>query len=89
MERESGDHFNIKTIFPGIGIPIMKIRSLLDHLDGLAQDCSISSANALEIQQSCTMPSISSLSGLILGLRPANERRRYKVTASLIGLAQT
>ena len=27
--------------------------------------------------------------GLILGLRPANERRRYKVTASLIGWAQT
>ena len=28
-------------------------------------------------------------SGLILGLRPANERRRYKVTLSLIGWAQT
>ena len=27
------------------------------------------------------------LSGLILGLRPANERRRYKVTPSLIGWA--
>ena len=27
--------------------------------------------------------------GLILGLRPANERRRYKVTLSLIGWAQT
>ena len=27
--------------------------------------------------------------GLILGLRPANGRRRYKVTPSLIGLAQT
>ena len=26
---------------------------------------------------------------LILGLRPANERRRYKVTPSPIGLAQT
>ena len=26
---------------------------------------------------------------LILGLRPANERRHYKVTASLIGWAQT
>ena len=25
--------------------------------------------------------------GLILGLRPANERRRYKVTTSLIGWA--
>ena len=29
------------------------------------------------------------LSGLILGLRSANERRRYKVTPSLIGNAQT
>ena len=28
------------------------------------------------------------LPGLILGLRPANERRRYFVTASLIGCAQ-
>ena len=27
--------------------------------------------------------------GLILGLRPANERRRYYVTTSLVGLAQT
>ena len=27
--------------------------------------------------------------GVILGLRPANERRRYKVTPSLIGRAQT
>ena len=26
---------------------------------------------------------------LILGSRPANERRRYKVTPSLIGWAQT
>ena len=28
------------------------------------------------------------IAGLILGLRPANERRRYFVTTSLIGLAQ-
>ena len=28
-------------------------------------------------------------SGLILGLRPAIKRRRYKVTSSLIGWAQT
>ena len=27
--------------------------------------------------------------GMILGLRPANERRRYKVTPSHIGWAQT
>ena len=30
-----------------------------------------------------------SFTGLNLGLRPANERRRYKVTPSLIGWAQT
>ena len=29
------------------------------------------------------------IAGLILGLCPANERRRYKVTTSLIGGAQT
>ena len=29
------------------------------------------------------------ITGLILGLRSANERRRYKVTLSLIGWAQT
>ena len=29
------------------------------------------------------------VTGLILGLHPANERRRYKVTPSLIGWAQT
>ena len=33
--------------------------------------------------------SMESGAGLILGLRPANERRRYKVTPSLIGWAQT
>ena len=27
--------------------------------------------------------------GLILGLHPANERRRYEVTPSLVGWAQT
>ena len=36
------------------------------------------------------MPScfVSQLSGLIIGLRPATERGRYKVTPSLIGWAQ-
>ena len=29
------------------------------------------------------------MSGLILGLRPANERRRYFVTTSFIGWEQT
>ena len=32
---------------------------------------------------------IQRLAGLILGLHPANERRRYKVTPSLIGWVQT
>ena len=32
---------------------------------------------------------LETVSGLILGLCPANERRRYKVTPSLIGCAQT
>ena len=36
-----------------------------------------------------TCESVCINSGLILGLRPANERRRYKVTPSLIGWAQT
>ena len=31
----------------------------------------------------------SGIAGLIMGLHPANERRRYKVTPSLIGWAQT
>ena len=29
-----------------------------DHIEGLVQDCSNSIANALELQQSCTKPSI-------------------------------
>ena len=33
--------------------------------------------------------SFDTMPGLILGLRPANERRRYKVTPSLIGWVQT
>ena len=32
---------------------------------------------------------VGTISGLILDLRPANERRRYKVTPSLIGWVQT
>ena len=34
-------------------------------------------------------PFAEDISGLILGLRPANERHRHKVTPSLIGWAQT
>ena len=35
------------------------------------------------------MASPSYITKLILGLHPANKRRRYKVTPSLIGWAQT
>ena len=37
----------------------------------------------------CTCFSVTEPSGLILGLRQADKRRRYKVTPSLIGWAQT
>ena len=37
----------------------------------------------------CIIPSMMSTPGLILGLRPANERWRYIVTTSLIGWVQT
>ena len=51
----------MKTVFPGMWISIIKIRWLWDHLDGLAQDCSNSSALAMELLQSCAKPSILSL----------------------------
>ena len=35
------------------------------------------------------MSHITNSTGLIVGLRPANERRRYNVTPILIGWAQT
>ena len=35
-----------------------------DYIDGLVQDCSNSIANALELLQSCTKPSIYSCTGL-------------------------
>ena len=35
-----------------------------------------------------TVRAVGPISGLILGLHQANERRRYKVTLSLIGWAQ-
>ena len=37
---------------------------LLMHIDGLVQDCSNSIANALELLQSCTKPSIYASLGL-------------------------
>ena len=47
------------------------------------------SAKVTEIDDNCCYLHSDLDKGLILGLRPANERRRYKVTPSLIGWAQT
>ena len=47
----------------------------------------ISLDKLLNTYSSC--PDLRPCAGLILGLRPANMRRRYKVTPSLIGWAQT
>ena len=54
----------MKTIFAGIGIPLIKIRWSHDcfvfimgiHIDDWVQDCSNSSALAMELLQSCTKP---------------------------------
>ena len=40
------------------------------------------------VSNASTSMSLESITGLIPGLPPANERRRYKVTPSLIGWAQ-
>ena len=59
------------------------------------KDCSNSIGNALELLQSFDKPMniitvhYAANPGPILGLHPANERRRYFVTTSLIGWAQT
>ena len=60
---------------------------------GNLYDITLSAAGLTSLGSSTSadtvMAKIGSGMGLILGLRPANERRRYKVTPSLIGLAQT
>ena len=43
----------------------------------------------LKFPQYQPVDNVSDNAELILGLPPANERRRYKVTPSLIGWAQT
>ena len=43
----------------------------------------------VDVLKHTTLQTNTVVAGLILGLRPANERRRYKVTPSLIGWAQT
>ena len=45
--------------------------------------------NLLVLHMSSVTQKLILQSGLIPGLRPANKRRRYKVTPSLIGSAQT
>ena len=44
---------------------------------------------AILVSTQCDYPGIIWNTRLILGLHPANERRCYKVTPSLIGWAQT
>ena len=43
---------------------------MLKHIDGVAQDCSNSIANALELLQSCATPSICGTMYDIAGLGP-------------------
>ena len=45
-------------------------------------------ANHISKWRNISTPILNYLTGLILGLRPANERRRYFVTTSLIGWPQ-
>ena len=65
------------------------------HFKGSLQDYHNFIANAMVLPQFCTKPLtydiwlIFLLPGLILGLCPANERRRYFVTTSLIGGVHT
>ena len=57
--RETIRHFVAHTIDTRITCTFFNIwRTEDDHLDDLLQDCSISSALAMEILQSCTKPSI-------------------------------
>ena len=51
--------------------------------------CYLIKSNGLLWLLSRTFPQKNVLTGLILGLHPANERHHYKVTLSLIGWAQT
>ena len=53
--------YMIQNIYPGFKLSIKKIRishSSHEDIDGLVQDCSNSSALAMESLQSCTKPSI-------------------------------
>ena len=52
-------------------------------------DQNLANSGASSVRYSTSTNHSMSDTGLILGLRPANERRLYKVTPSLIGWAQT
>ena len=82
-----------------------EISSIWIYVDGLVQYCGNSSVLAMELPVLCLATdavnqqqtqrdtviiiSLPHSTGLILGLHPANERRRYKVTLSLTGWVQT
>ena len=52
-------------------------------------DKNVSFDSGKNILSSCKTDNVNSYNTWILSLRPANGRRRYKVTPSLIGCAQT
>ena len=57
------------------------------HIDGLVQDCSISIANALELLQSCTKPSIWPI--FLMEVIPRLAELQLKFNGGLTELGQT
>ena len=53
------------------------------YLIGLVQDCSNSIANALELLQSCTKPSICSMSAIISSLNVLNIKKKISFAHDL------
>ena len=67
-------------------IVIYELWRAMNHLiDGLVQDCNILPGQLSQWKS----PVPGTYAGLTLGFRPINKRRRYKVTPSPIGWAQT
>ena len=66
---------------------LRKPHLLIGNIDTTLFSCIVFSL--IQWDNQLNRASRSYVSGLILGLRPANERRRYKVTPSPIGCAQT
>ena len=73
MTNEHQDHF----VYPQLVGPNAYQADYINSIQMLMPWLHVSSAG------------ITSITGLIPGLRPANEKRRYEVTPSLIGWAQT